>query len=903
MKLFSKERTAGRQPRQHRALYVLMSFFIPFLVTTLALVALHVVPFGDKHNLAITDAKFYPNGLMSFARLVRGQENFFYSFGNGLGMNNWSSLSWGGLAPASLLALFATLETIPTWFTWICVTNISLCGLTMYILLAGLRGPRSSHLIFSTSYAMMGFTVVNCYQTGFFHGVQVLPLMALGLWKLFHGKRPWLYILSLAYCIFTNFYFGFSLCVASVVFLLAYLYVERDALRGGIKALLFKYALSSLIAGLLAAPMWLPALKAFSGGGRLDQTTFAEYTFRENMPFIRMFSKLFTGANSTNELVVGMPNIFCGILVVALAILFFMDRGVKARRKRAAAVVLGFYLLTFCIPVLTLLMHGGTHTNWFPYRYSFVFSFFLICVAAEEFERIDEITLQDTKRCGAILLVATLLVFSISYEFVTAGGVLLDFALLLVMWLAFRFYKLHPERAPLRVLSLFLLLIVCGNLYANFALSTAKVREWELDLKEYGENTFASGALIEAVNKTEDGFFRMEKDKSESSSVAADPQLYDYNGVSHSGPAERMFVHKQLNRLGINWFDMRHWYSEGIPAATDALLGLKDLISERDLAEEKGYEYRVTVGKSKLYQSDIFLSPAILANDACADIELGADVFDNLNRVWQAMTGLDADLFTRQEDITFTARNAVADVSVTSGELADFFEGPGDDADADAEKEEKSRRTQIEYSFTATQDGPVYLFDTSIPDSGNGLAVPAIKCCGVYRQGETVTGKLPVEGADYVTDDTLRGYCANLVFAVADNDALRACAELLNRREITFEAAREDHPTGTFTAGAGQRILFTIPWDEGWTCRIDGQEVPIEKTWDLFMSVEAPEGSHTWEMQFVPAWLNYGLYISGGARRALMVFMIAWGVGRRRRPPETAPVAAEDPPETSEVSA
>jgi len=856
----------------------LLALMLPMLIMIIAIIGLHVVPFGDKHSLAITDAKYYLNGLMSFARLMQGEENFLYSLGNGLGMNQWSGLSWGSFAPANLLALFATLETMPAWFTWICALNISLCGLTMYIMLAGLLGPKSSHLIFSTSYAMMGFTVVNCYQIGFFQGVQVLPLMILGLVKLLRGQRPWLYILSLACCIFTNFYFGFSLCVGSVVFLAAYVYVNRDALRGVIKSRLFTYAFSSLIAGLLAAPMWLPALKAFSGGGRLDQTKLAEYTFRENMPFIRMFSKLFTGANSQNELVIGMPNIFCGILVLALVILYFMDKGVEIRRKRAAASVLGFYLLSFYIPAFTLLMHGGTHTNWFPYRYSFVFSFFMIGIAVEEFQRLDALSMQDCRRCGAVLLVAALIVFSTSYEFISGACVVLDLALLFLMWVGFWLYKTRPERAPYRVLCLYLLILVCANQYANFIITTKHVQDWELDLEEYRKNTFVSGVLTEAVCNAEEGFFRMEKDHSESESVGADPQLYNYNGVSHSGPAERMFVHKQLNRLGINWFDMRHWYSEGIPAATDALLGLKYLISERDLAEEKGYENRITMEDKQLFESHVFLSPAILANDDCAGIELGANVFDNLNQIWRTMTGQDRDIFTAQTDITFTARHAIADFSVNSSELVDFFDEP----EEGAEDTEKSKRTHIEYSFVATTDGPVYRFDTSIPESDNGLVEPAIKYCGFYRAGETVTGKMTVNNADYVTDDLLRGYCANLAFATADNDVLAELAALLNRREITFNADREDDLTGDFTAEPGQRILFTIPWDEGWTCYIDGQPVPIDKTWDLFMSVDAPEGKHTYEMIFFPAWLNYGLYIGVAALLALFVFMVVWHIRRKK---------------------
>ncbi len=877
----SQKVTLDLQPRNLRVLYMLLSFFVPFLVMVLALVALYITPFGD-HNLAITDAKHYINGEMWFSRLLKGKENILYSFNNGLGGNEWSIFAWGGFSFGNMLSCFATLETIPSVFTWICVVNLSLCGLTMYILLAYVNGHMLSNLIFSTSYALIGFNVVNCYQTCFVLGPELLPLLILGLVMLLRGKSPLLYIFSLAFCAFFNFYFAFHLCVITLIYFLAYIYANGNELKGRIKKLSAQWLVSSIIGGLLAAPMWLPTLKAYSGGGRLNQTGFTEYTFTENMPFIQIFSKLFTGANSMNELVIGLPNIFCGILVVALVILYFMNKKIDVRRRRAAGVVLAIYLLTFYIHAFTLVMHGGTHTNWFPYRYSYVFSFLLICMAVEEFRFLDDITEQDAKRCFVVLLLAALIVFGTSYEFISGGTVLLDFLLLLLMWMGFRFYKTRPDKAPLRTFSLLLLILVCGNLYANFIVSTKKVQDWELDLDEYKKNIMVSGALIDALNMSEDSFFRMEKDKSESSSVGADSMLYNYNGVSHSGPAERMFIHQELNKLGINWFDMRHWYSEGIPAATDTLLGLKYLISERDLFEEKGYEKKVNIEETFIYQNPNPLSVSVLSNEAIQALELGENIFDNLNQVWKAMTGAKKDIFTMQDDITFNAHNAVASQTVSSSELVDFFEKK--EEQKENEDYEDPNGTYIEYSFSAKNDGPVYAFDTSTPSSPNGLATPSIRYCGYYKSGDTVTGHFDVINSAYITDDVLRGYCANMVFASADNELLKEYAELLNSRDISFNVVHENDLTGSFTADAGQRILFTIPWDEGWTCTVDGQQVPIDKTWDLFMSVEIPEGQHTYEMKFIPAWLNYGLMLCGVALVGLAVLMIAWKKNKKNEP-------------------
>lgn len=870
----------GRSSVRQKRLYVPLSFFLPFFLMVLAMTALQIVPFG-KHNLALTDGRYYINNLMFFARLLKGQENLLYSLKNGLGGNEWSILAWGGFSVGGLLSVFATLETMPAWFSWITLTNLSVCGLTMYLLLAGVDRPRFSHLIFSTSYALMGFNVAYCYHYLFFTGPQLLPLMVLGLVKLMQGKSPLLYILSLAVCIFLNFYFGFMLCAASVLLFAAFLYVNQHELKGKLWQRYRVYMASSVIAGLLAAPMWLPAMKAYSGGGRLNQTGWLEYTFTEKAPFLQIFSKLFSGAVTQTEEVQGLPNIFCGVLVVFLVILYFFDQRNDLSRRRAAGVLLGLYLLSFYIPAFTILMHGGTHTNWFPYRYSFVFSFFLICIAFEEFRHLDELTVQETKKCGIVLFCAALLVFGVKYEFVAAGSLLLDLTLLLLMGMGFYLYKTKPEKASQRTLCLLLAILVSGNLYGNFVISIYKLRDWEKDLKQYSSDILTSGAVVEALNAVETGFFRMEKDVSESETIGADPYLYGYNGVSHSGPAERMFVHQGLSRLGVNWFDMRHWYEAGVPAATDALLGLKYLISQNNLSEEKGYENRLDAEGTSIYENHSALPAAILSNAAAADLELGDNAFDNLNLVWRKMTGKAKNIFREERDVTFSLKNATANQTITAGELKY--------STSKSERGEEGNQpttSYIEYSFRAKQDGPVYAFDSAVPASEDGLALRSIRCCGVYRAGDTVKGHFDINGAEYVTGETFREYCAKVVFAYADNDLLADYAKKLNARDVTFNVTHDNDLNGTFTAEQDQRILFTIPWDEGWKCYVDGAEVPIDKTWDLFMSVEAPEGKHTWEMKFFPAWMDYGLYLSAAALLGLVVLMVLRRRGDEKIPAE-----------------
>ena len=198
--------------------YYLFSFFLPFFIILLALNVLHITPFGD-YTLVISDAKgLYINYLGYVGRFVKGLEGFTYSFEKGLGGNMMPHMAGTMINPFfSIISLF-NIADYPLAFTWISVLNFCACGLTMYIFIASVFGHKRSNLIFSTSYALSGFLVANVFQVIFFTGPLMLPLMVLGLRRIFQGKNTVIYFLSLFFCVLTNIYFGFTLCIASALF-------------------------------------------------------------------------------------------------------------------------------------------------------------------------------------------------------------------------------------------------------------------------------------------------------------------------------------------------------------------------------------------------------------------------------------------------------------------------------------------------------------------------------------------------------------------------------------------------------------------------------------------------------------------------------------------------------------
>ena len=168
--------------------YPIFAFLLPLLISCAAFAALKITPFGNQ-SLVVGDADgYYVNWISSFVRMLHGEHSFFYSFSKGAGGNMTSLTSLYLLSPYMIIFFFAGPEQMAVAFSVAVIFMASLTGLFMYLLLRDVYGYILSNLIFSTSYALIGFSVVNNYNIPFSVGPLMLPLVMLGLRKILKDK-------------------------------------------------------------------------------------------------------------------------------------------------------------------------------------------------------------------------------------------------------------------------------------------------------------------------------------------------------------------------------------------------------------------------------------------------------------------------------------------------------------------------------------------------------------------------------------------------------------------------------------------------------------------------------------------------------------------------------------------
>ncbi len=882
-----------RTAKKQKAAYLTLSFLLPAILALLCSIALQIQPFGDR-TLVVNDANAYYVPYLSYCKSIfQGNHDLFYSFsqdiGGGIAATIWPYL----LNPFSWIISLAEYEVYPSAYTFGVILTTGLYGLSMYLLLADLHGHGTENLLISTCYALSGFVVCfTIYTAFFFSGPLFLPLMVLGLRKLVRAESPLLYILAIAYPIVLQIQMGFAICMAALLLFLAILFTED---HGNVrKELWLRFAAASLVGGFLGSIVWLPEMVVIrQGRGTLD---IDDLLFKANGPLLQFGARLFTGANSVTQIAFGFPAVFCGILPLALVILYFMNPQVVKKRKLAYVVLLTVYVLGFAIRTFTSMYQGFTHANWFNYRFSFVFIFLTMLIAAEQLHRLDDISERDVKRCGTILLCFSILVFFTNYEFVDGGMVVLDMALLAAMGAAFLFHRKDPNRAPKNVLILALCLLSFFQLYLNYYFCTKSVfEEWSEAGEHYTEYLLKKEPMIRAAQNIDNEFFRIESEQELDKSIGNDSFFLDYNGVGFAGHTERWFVSLGLARLGIN-LSSSCWnsYDKGIPAATDTLLGIKYLLSERDLAEEKGYIRKVELMGLSMYENPYALPIAFVSEAGISDLSLseGKNVFENLNSLWKAITGKERDIFTEETDISFSNHNPTDIYTVTHEDVMKLKEGSASQEESresglygdmssssetaatvattgENRNDENRYKPYVEFRFIAKQTGPIYLYDYASFIEGSGTLEDILQYVGYYREGDEVIGKLYLNYT--VTEQVMIDTVKELHICYADCELLQEYAETVKARRCSLAKESDSHLSGDVEIQKGQRLLFTIPYDEGWKLNVDGILTPLTKTADLFMSADVQPGIHHYEMSFRPVGFSLGTVLSSVALLVLIL--------------------------------
>ena len=90
---------------------------------------------------------------------------------------------------------------------------------------------------------------------------------------------------------------------------------------------------------------------------------------------------------------------------------------------------------------------------------------------------------------------------------------------------------------------------------------------------------------------------------------------------------------------------------------------------------------------------------------------------------------------------------------------------------------------------------------------------------------------------------------------------------------MTVDTYKNGNAVFTTNLGPDEVLLTTIPYENGWTCYIDGKETGIQKYGDILMAADPGEGTHTVEFRFTAPGIKAGIAVSAAGIVMLAAFV------------------------------
>lgn len=845
----------------------LLSFLLPVAILSIIYAILGIYPWGPKTILTIDMNNQYVSILSYLREIMLGNRDFFYSFSKTLGGDMAGLNAYYLMSPLNLLLLLFSTENLPLGIELLTLIKIGLCGMTFYLCVTGRRN--GAGILFSTAYALMAYNMIYQQNIMWLDSVILLPAVALGICRITEKRSPFLYLFALFGTVVTNYYIGFMVCIFSVLFFL-YQYFGEKRKKQLDFSVIGNFAAASLLGGGMGMWIILPAVLSLRGGKASFQLS-SLVSLEKVFPLRDFLIKFFIGSADYGQVVTGkpeqyipLPNVYCGMLTLVFAGLFFLNRKISARKKIGMLLLLAVLLLSFYLKGLNMIWHGFNEPVWFPYRFSFLFSFLLLYMGWEGFCQAK--TASGFRLIGAVILVCGLMTASLPviwnrpYAFISAGKYLVSIFVAVMGAFLFVVY-VRTNRKRFLVL---LTGICCAELLLNGVLTLQNF--YYQDLGEYQIFVKETEPAVKAIEKQDKGFYRMEKTFVR---TKCDPMLLNYKGLSHYSSSEKSQVKYFMGQMGFRNQGIWSYYNRGSSYAADCLLGVKYLCTKSKFGQP--YKFVKTVGPVNIYENPYALGIGFLADASVLDCSIDSPhKFQLQNELWKSLHHkIEKDLFV-PEDLS---------------ELQLINLKQSEDDPNTYEKTDREKEAAVVYTFTAKTENPVFAWfgtesmqGAQILVNGNNIGryfeanYYDILRLGSFKKGEEVTIEIcPATDRLNLTDAWVYHQ---------DMNVMKEYYEALSQGEVKFTEVSDTRISGTIDSnGQKEYLFFTIPIDPGWHVFVDGKEESLNVAMGIFSAVKIPSGIHQIELKFIAPGLHAGVLVSGIS----VVLVFAWMLQRKRK--------------------
>ena len=812
---------------------LLAAFFVPVLVLVVIFAQRGIFPFGEECFLRTDMYHQYAPFFSEFQYKLTHGGSLLYSWDIGMGVNFSALYAYYLASPMNWLVALCPRQFLIEFMTVLIVIKTGLSGLSFTWYLRKHTGTREfGSCFFGIFYALSGYMAAYSWNIMWLDCILLFPVILFGLERLVKEKKGMVYCIALGLSILSNYYISIMICIFMVIYaaVLVILYPPKKGKEFAATA--GRFTLYSLLAGGLAAVVLLPEIYA------LQATASGNFDFPKTVSSYFSIFDMIARHMGNVQTEIGLdhwPNIYCGVAVLMLLLLYLGNKNIKIKEKAVYFSLLLFFYASFSVNVLNFIWHGFHYPNSLPCRQSFIYIALVLVMCYKAYLELKNtpwkhIVMAFWGAAAFVILAEKLVDNEEQFHFAVFYAAILFLALYTGCIYLYHSRKWCRDGVLLAVLGL----VFCESA-VNMAVTSIPTTSRTAYVKDNEDTMLLADSIRSSV------FYRIEKGESRTKNDGAwmnFPSASLFSSVASAAMSDffkSVGCESSTNAYSVKgstpFIDALFATRYGIYPDQQPADGLKEQIGRQGSMWFYENKYTLPVG---------FVMPQDMETNWVLDSGNPANVQNDLSSVLGVSNLLvPAEGVSEGKKLTFTA--------------------------------------------DASGDYYVYVTNKKVEEVSAEIGERSLSFDNVDRGYFLELGYLP-KGQEVILQSQTDGNPAmQAEIWRFDPEAMEEIYQCLSKSPLELSSWMDTGLAGSINTPEGGTMFTSIPYDKGWKIWVDGTAVSGRPVFDAFLGVDLEPGEHKIRLSYEPQGLKTGAVITGVSAAAVAALAVCGWMKNKKK--------------------
>lgn len=723
-----------------------------------------------------------------------------------------------------------------------------------------------------------------------------LPLVLLGAEKILNKQKPYLFISMVFISSISNFYFLYVIILMIIIYVLIRYYTlyRKEKITYFINMML-KFLFYGITGILLSAVILLPVINLFLSDVR-GNVSYDIGIFYKIKYYVKLLISMSSFRNTENWSFLG----YTPIAIICI-ILLFVDRKEKTEDKKALKIGLILLTIFLMFPIFGHVLNGFSYiTNRWVWAYSFVIS----VIIASMWNKIFSIEDKNKKILIISLLIYTILYF-IASSVLQRAKMKYVFTIMLVIYLGIILIKTKNIKLKNMLMICAILVSITLNAMYNYKI-LGYTRHFikSGNVENLLKDKSSSGVLKDFVDqeKENEEFFRY-------SEALTNKYYYNdsivncLNGTGYYFSLQNGYISKYLYEMNNLEYRTNYKYR-----TLDERTALNELASVKYFVKQtykiKNKKLRKKYKKMGVITKSGNVPYGYVKKDEITRGKIKYNIYENKYMLPLGYSYNNYILRDEYEKLSSVERSeALLKSILLEKEVSDYNKG---NINLDTKKIDyeiinknknikinnneinvSKKNTEIELKFNGIENSEIYLEFLKLNFEGKGKNYNKSNRPLLYIKTDNVTKKLEYHDSEYQFYNGRKDYTINLGYYQKKKDSvkiqfvekgtykfdeLNLIFQPMNNYEKNVNKLKEvtldnvnistNHVSGTIDANEDKILCFSIPYNGGWTAKIDDKDEEVYRANSAYMAVKVKKGKHKIDLYYTTPFLKTGAILS-----------------------------------------